>query len=157
MSFIHVDPNQQTTSVCFGAVVQQKTKTTQIWSTYGSEGNGQGCGSSSSTGCRAESFVFGFLAHISEFNPEITQATRDIMFESCGRRFHMNEYRGDNFNSVSERIQNWLDAVGSVTEFCVRCRCWLLVRLGVNGGLVVGSPWWFHAGDGALIVGSSWC
>ena len=44
-----------------------------------------------------------------------------------------------------------------MTEFGARCLCWLLVHLGVNGGLVVVLPWWFHGGDGGLTVGSSWC
>ena len=33
---------------------------------------------------------------------------------------------------------------------------WLLVRSGVDCGLVVSSSWRFHGGDGGWVVDSSW-
>lgn len=44
------------------------------------------------------------------------QATKNIIFESCGRRFKLHDYRGTNLPStVSGRGQNWLDFDGSVS------------------------------------------
>jgi hypothetical protein len=77
--------------------------------------NGKGCNGSSSTGCQSGSTVFSFLTHSSEFNPEIMQGTRDIVLENCGRRVTMLDFRGPGYVSVSARLQNWIDADGSVT------------------------------------------
>lgn len=63
-------------------------------------------------GCDARSTNFGFLTHSDEFNPEIMQGTRNITFIEAGRRFSFAE---DRFESVSGRLQNWLDVDGSVS------------------------------------------
>lgn len=78
----------------------------------------RGCGDSTISGCRSRSTVFGFLTHSDWFNPELMQATRNITFDNCGRRFYLRDYRGDNYpDTVSGRAQNWLDADGSVSGF----------------------------------------
>lgn len=40
--------------------------------------------------------------------------------EACGRKFLLDDFRGDGYVSVSGRLQNWLDEDGSVTGFGVR-------------------------------------
>jgi len=80
----------------------------------------RGCGADSQTGCDGSSYVFSFLSHSDQFNPEIMQATKNIDMQNCGRRFRMNDFRGDNAPiSVSARLQNWLDQDGSITGFGV--------------------------------------
>jgi len=76
----------------------------------------RGCGDSIETGCNSKSTTFGFLTHSDQFNPESMQGTSNISFESCGRRYRLNDYRGDNLPStVSGRLQNWLDVDGSAS------------------------------------------
>ena len=78
----------------------------------------RGCGDETNFGCSGRSTVFGFLTHSDEHNPEIMQGTSEIRFENCGRRFKLHDFRGDSAPStVSGRLQNWLDADGSVTGF----------------------------------------
>jgi hypothetical protein len=73
----------------------------------------RGCDdTSASTGCHADSTVFGFLSHSDEFNPEVMQGTRRIVFQQCGRRF---KFTVINPATVSGRLQNWLDFDGSVS------------------------------------------
>jgi hypothetical protein len=81
----------------------------------------RGCASGdgdTTTGCQDNSAVFSFLTHSDQFNPEIMQATKNIVFHDCGRRFKMKDFRNASTRatSVSSRIQNWFDADGSVTE-----------------------------------------
>ena len=46
------------------------------------------------------------------------QATRNISFENCGRRFYLRDFRGDSLPStVSGRGQNWLDVDGTISGF----------------------------------------
>lgn len=78
----------------------------------------RGCGDNtdSSKGCSDQSTVFGFLTHSDQFNPEVMQGTRQIVFQSCGRRFKLQDYRGTNYPStVSGRLQNWIDSDGSAS------------------------------------------
>mmetsp|Transcript_11766 Transcript_11766/g.14644 ORF Transcript_11766/g.14644 Transcript_11766/m.14644 type:complete len:1149 (-) Transcript_11766:779-4225(-) len=76
----------------------------------------RGCGDDADTGCNQKSSVFGFLTHSDQFNPESMQATKNIVFESCGRRYKLHDFNGDNAPStVSGRLQNWLDTDGSAT------------------------------------------
>lgn len=64
------------------------------------------------TGCSGSSTVFGFLSHSDLFNPEVMQATQQISFENCGRRFR---YQFSEAERVSGRLQNWIDVDGSAT------------------------------------------
>jgi len=64
------------------------------------------------TGCNADSTTFGFLSHSDEFNPEVMQGTRKIVFQRCGRRF---KFTVTNPTTVSGRLQNWVDFDGSVS------------------------------------------
>jgi hypothetical protein len=79
----------------------------------------RGCGNNTdaSRGCNDQSTVFGFLTHSDQYNPEIMQGTRQIVFQNCGRRFKLHDWRGTNApnSTVSGRIQNWLDFDGSAT------------------------------------------
>ena len=72
----------------------------------------RGCGDDIFIGCDEDSSVFGFLTHSDEHNPELMQGTRGITFDDVGRRFlfSRNEYE-----SVSGRLQNWIDVDGSVS------------------------------------------
>ena len=72
----------------------------------------RGCGDSKLYGCGSGSSVFGFLTHSDQFNPEIMQATNNIQFIDVGRRF---KFSRTDYQSVSGRIQNWLDVDGSVS------------------------------------------
>jgi hypothetical protein len=74
----------------------------------------RGCSASDAlAGCTDQSTVFGFLAHSDKFNPEVMQATANINFDNCGRRFDLIKYT--NQTTVSGRTQNWLDTDGSVS------------------------------------------
>jgi hypothetical protein len=77
----------------------------------------RGCGDDAATGCTNVSSVFGFLAHSDQFVPEIMQGTRDISFQSCGRRFELWDYRGIRApnTTVSGRLQSWIDVDGSAS------------------------------------------
>ena len=75
----------------------------------------RGCGDDPETGCRYGT-VFGFVTHSDQFNPEIMQATKDITFDNCGRRFSLENWLPDGaLTSVSGRTQNWFDVDGSVS------------------------------------------
>jgi hypothetical protein len=72
----------------------------------------RGCGDEPEYGCSSSSSVFGFLTHSDEFTPEVMQATKDIKFENCGRRFR---FSNEALDSVSGRGQNWWDSDGTVS------------------------------------------
>ena len=72
----------------------------------------RGCGDDTSTGCNSKSTVFGFITGKDQFTPEIMQATRNIKFDNCGRRFR---YTESQVEAVSGRHQNWIDADGSIS------------------------------------------
>eukprot|EP00934_Nitzschia_sp_Nitz4_P002884 Nitzschia sp. Nitz4//scaffold35_size145790//102540//106801//NITZ4_003043-RA/size145790-augustus-gene-0.122-mRNA-1//1//CDS//3329549163//2874//frame0 len=72
----------------------------------------RGCGTSPYNGCSAISSTFGLLSHSDEFNPEVMQGTRNITFVEAGRRFKFSNY---DFQTVSGRLQNWIDIDGSVS------------------------------------------
>jgi len=80
----------------------------------------RGCGDNTDTskGCTDSSTVFGFLAHSDRYNPEIMQGTKQIVFQDCGRRFKLHDYRlGPTAptTTVSGRLQNWLDVDGTAS------------------------------------------
>mmetsp|Transcript_17779 Transcript_17779/g.35766 ORF Transcript_17779/g.35766 Transcript_17779/m.35766 type:complete len:1390 (-) Transcript_17779:60-4229(-) len=76
----------------------------------------RGCGDNDATGCHSDSTVFGFLAHSDEFNPEIMQGTRNVAYENVGRRFYLDNFRGDDQpTTVSGRTQNWCDVDGTAS------------------------------------------
>ena len=60
------------------------------------------------------------LTHITsltdEHTPEIMQATKNITYVDCGRRFRLKDFRDNNNpSSVSGRAQNWMDVDGSAS------------------------------------------
>jgi len=54
----------------------------------------RGCGNNTDTskGCTDQSTVFGFLTHSDTYNPEVMQATKQIVFQNCGRRFKLHDW-----------------------------------------------------------------
>jgi len=109
----------------------------------------RGCNTNSDNGCKAGSTVWGLLTHSDQHTPEIMQATRNITYEDCGRRFKLYDYKNNNSpSSVSGRNQNWLDTDGSAS--------------GLNEPTIIGSglsdagKWWdvepdtVHDPDGPL-------
>jgi hypothetical protein len=64
-------------------------------------------------------------------NPEIMQVTSNIVFDNCGRRFKLTRPEP---SSVSGRIQNWLDADGSLMG--------LDEPLIAGSGLPDAASWW---------------
>ena len=105
----------------------------------------RGCGDDVETGCRRDSTVFGFLTHSDQHNPEIMQATRDITFDNCGRRFILHDWRApyrDVPSTNSGRIQNWFDADGSATG--------LNVPSFMGSGLADTGEWWKVDSEGML-------
>jgi len=99
----------------------------------------RGCGSDDDTGCESDSTVFGFLTHSDQFTPELMQATKDITYDNCGRRFRLDDFRNNNTPStVSGRGQNWLDVDGTASGGV----------LGVGEPVIIGSglsdagKWW---------------
>ena len=76
----------------------------------------RGCDTNQFNGCSSGSTVWGFLTHSDQFTPEIMQATREITYEDCGRRFKLVDFADNNSpSSVSGRAQNWLDTDGSAS------------------------------------------
>jgi hypothetical protein len=76
----------------------------------------RGCDGNGSNGCHQRSTTFGFLTHSDQFTPEIMQGTNEILFENCGRRFYLSDFRGDDLpDTVSGRGQNWIDVDGSAS------------------------------------------
>lgn len=76
----------------------------------------RGCGDENDIGCSSQSSVWGMLTHSDQFVPEMMQATKNIRFENCGRRFRLQDFRSSNApSSVSGREQNWYDIDGTIT------------------------------------------
>jgi len=76
----------------------------------------RGCGNENDIGCTSQSSVWGMLTHSDQFVPEMMQATKNIQFENCGRRFRLQDFRSSNApSSVSGREQNWYDLDGTIT------------------------------------------
>jgi hypothetical protein len=79
----------------------------------------RGCGDNTDTikGCNDQSTVFGFLTHSDQFNPEVMQGTKQVVYQNCGRRFKLHDWRGASAPSstVSGRTQNWLDVDGTAS------------------------------------------
>lgn len=85
----------------------------------------------SDTGCDSDSSVWVFNSHSDMQVPEIMQATKNIKYENCGRRFKFNS---DTTESVSARNQNWLDYDGSASGLGE----YTLIVSGIEGV----SGWW---------------
>jgi len=87
----------------------------------------RGCGNGQ-RGCDQFSSVWSFLTFSDQHVPEVMQATSGVTYESCGRRFRFSNFvtdYGKNMNNglqstQSERLQNWVDEDGSVSELGVR-------------------------------------
>jgi len=109
----------------------------------------RGCDGNSVNGCHGGSTVFGFLTHSDQFTPELMQATKDLRYEDCGRRFKLHDYRGDTQPStVSGRNQNWVDVDGTASG--------LEEPTLIGSGLADAGLWWkiddnvVHDPDGPL-------
>jgi len=103
----------------------------------------RGCDDSPLTGCHSSSTTFGFLTHSDQYTPQIMQATNNITFQRCGRRFYLHDWRGDNMNStVSGRTQNWIDTDGSVSG--------LGVSTLIGSGQQAAGHWWRVDSQGNL-------
>jgi hypothetical protein len=73
----------------------------------------RGCSDdNNSSGCSSESAVFSFLTNSDQFVPEVMQATKQVSFENCGRRF---KFTGGLLDTASGRNQNWFDTDGTVS------------------------------------------
>lgn len=82
--------------------------------------------------------------HSDKFVPEIMQATTNITYENCGRRFRF--IQGD-LDSASARQQNWLDADGSASG--------LGEPTLIGSGIASVTSWWNVDDDGKKhVVGS---
>jgi hypothetical protein len=76
----------------------------------------RGCDTNQFNGCSSGSTVWGFLTHSDQFTPEMMQATSNITYEDCGRRFKLADFADNNSpSSVSGRGQNWKDEDGSAS------------------------------------------
>jgi hypothetical protein len=75
-----------------------------------------GCGNGKG-GCQPLSSVFTFNAGSDRFAPQMLQTTREIKYESCGRRFHFSWPGRNNGmrSSLAERLINWYDADGTAS------------------------------------------
>lgn len=91
----------------------------------------RGCYVDRYNGCGSSSSVFALLTHSDQFNPEVMQVTSNITFDDCGRRFKLTRPVP---SSVSGRIQNWLDADGSLID--------LNEPLIAGSGLADAATWW---------------
>jgi len=103
---------------------------------YNSEAD-RGCGDDAETGCRTSSTVFGFLTHSDQFTPEVMQASKDVTYDNCGRRFQLHDFRNNNNPStVSGRGQNWFDVDGSAAGI------WEGTPTIIGSGLADAGLWW---------------
>lgn len=93
----------------------------------------RGCGTKvdSTKGCHEGSTTFGFLTHSDQFVPEVMQATKNLSFRSCGRRFKFTRGWDD---TVSGRCQNWLDYDGTASG--------LNEPVLIGSGLPSSADWW---------------
>jgi hypothetical protein len=75
-----------------------------------------GCGNGKG-GCQPLSSVFKFNSGSDRFAPQMLQATRQIKYENCGRRFHFTWPGRKNGmrSSLAERLINWYDADGTAS------------------------------------------
>lgn len=94
----------------------------------------RGCDTNSANGCDASSSVWGFLTHSDQFTPEIMQATADVSYEDCGRRFRMQDYTNDPLSTVSGRHLNCMDTDGTVSG--------LNEPTIIGSGLADAGHWW---------------
>lgn len=115
----------------------------QLYSQYDNSTD-RGCGDDTFTGCSKTSTVFGFLTHSDQYNPEIMQATKNIKFQKCGRRFSLDNWLGPTAPStVSGRTQNWQDADGSVSGLGVPAL--------IGSGKTAAGLWWTVDDEGTFI------
>lgn len=89
----------------------------------------------SNNGCDNDSSVWIFNSHSDMQVPEIMQATKNIKYENCGRRFKFNS---NEVESVSAMSQNWIDADGTASGVGEPT----LIVSGIEGA----TGWW-HADD----------
>lgn len=104
---------------------------------YETSSSTRGCDTTSQyNGCWGGSSVWGLLTHSDQFTPEIMQATRDITYEDCGRRFKLADFTTppNDPSTVSGRIQNWYDADGSASG--------LNEPTIIGSGLADAGHWW---------------
>jgi hypothetical protein len=98
----------------------------------------RGCSMSDpQSGCSAESSTFGFLTHSDEFTPHVMQATKQIKFDNCGRRFR---FSFEDLDTVSGRGQSWYDDDGSISG--------LNEPTLIGSGLSTAKSWWTVDNDG---------
>lgn len=101
----------------------------------------RGCSPSDpQTGCRGDSSTFAFLTHSDQFTPQVMQATKQIIFENCGRRFRFAE---EDLDSVSGRGQSWYDGDGTVSRFYEPTI--------IGSGLPTAKGWWTVDDDGKIL------
>jgi hypothetical protein len=104
---------------------------------YETSSSTRGCDTTSQyNGCWGGSSVWGLLTHSDQFTPEIMQATRDITYVDCGRRFKLADFTTppNDPSTVSGRIQNWYDADGSASG--------LNEPTIIGSGLADAGHWW---------------
>ena len=70
----------------------------------------------------------------SEFVPEVMQATKDITYDDCGRRFRLIDPDNNVISTVSGRIQNWMDIDGTASG--------LMEQTIIGSGLTDAGHWW---------------
>jgi len=99
----------------------------------------RGCDTNSDNGCHDGSSVWGFLTHSDTFSPEIMQATANISYEDCGRRFRLFDYANDSLSTVSGRNQNWMDTDGTASG--------LGEPTIIGSGLADAGHWWLVDDD----------
>ena len=93
----------------------------------------RGCGNSTDDlrGCSEVSSVFAFVTHSNEMVPEVMQATKNLKYIDCGRRF---SFTVDDEDTVSGRAQNWIDFDGTASG--------LNVPTIIGSGLDSVKDWW---------------
>lgn len=63
---------------------------------YDTDNPARGCDPDSDDhGCASDATVWGFVTHSDQHTPEIMQATRNVTYEDCGRRFRMHDFTND--------------------------------------------------------------
>jgi hypothetical protein len=85
------------------------------------------------------------LQHSDKFVPEIMQATTNITYENCGRRFRF--IQGD-LDSASARQQNWIDEDGSASG--------LGEPTLMGSGIASVTSWWNVDDDGKYMSWVLW-
>lgn len=112
-----------------------RSNDTYVFDQY-EKGDELGCvNDGSNSGCKGQSSVWLFNSHSDLNLPEIMQATKNITYQNCGRRFR---FGSDEVESVSARQQNWFDADGTASG--------VGEPVFMGSGLEGATAWW-HADD----------